>query len=176
MALPTFSMMLAARSATSRASMRWYSALPTGAMVKDTTGADVPVGERFAGKNVVVVGVPGAFTPLCTSQHVPGFISRFSDLQAKGMDELVVLSVNDHFVMKAWKESLGAPDAVQFVADPDGSFVTSLGVDMDIPPLGGKRAKRFCMIVKDNEIVHQAVEDTPGDLGVSSADEILNKL
>jgi len=145
-------------------------------VAKGTDGSALDGNQIFSGKKVVLVGVPGAFTPVCTSKHVPSFLEKAADLRAKGVDTIAVVSVNDHHVMRAWGEHLKAGDEIKLLADPDGSFVKSLEVDVNLPPLGGTRSKRFAMLVDDGQIVLKNVEKSPGDFEVTGPDPILEKL
>lgn len=149
--------------------------LPEGALV--TPGPEGPqkvdTKTLFAGKTAVLIGVPGAFTPTCSFNHLPTFLERNDALRAKGIDELAVVSVNDPFVMKAWRDATGGEGKVTYLADPQGEFVNKLGLDMDIPPLGGRRSKRFCILLKDGVVDQLMIEDSPGESGNTDADALL---
>ncbi|RLQ87462.1 peroxiredoxin [Notoacmeibacter ruber] len=152
--------------------------LPAGSFM--TPGPDGP--EKissdaiFKGKTAVLVGVPGAFTPTCSLNHLPTFIEKNDELRTKGVDEIAVISVNDPFVMKAWRDSTSGEGKVTYLADPQGEYVTALGLDMDMPALGGKRAKRFCLLVKDGVAEEVMVEESPGESGDTDADALLKRL
>ena len=136
---------------------------------------DVTVGELTKGKTVVIFAVPGAFTPTCSMKHLPGFVEKAGDLRAKGVQEIVCLSVNDAFVMGAWGKDQGAGGKVRMVADGNGEFTKAVGLELDASGFGmGKRSKRYAMIV-DNGKVEQVLVDESG-LKESSADSVLSKL
>ncbi|RLA11368.1 MAG: peroxiredoxin [Gammaproteobacteria bacterium] len=122
--------------------------------------APVNTDELFAGKKVVLFAVPGAFTPLCSGQHLPGFINHAEQILAKGVDTIVCLSVNDAFVMGAWAEAQGAGDKVRLLGDGNGEFTAAMGLEMDGSGFGlGTRSQRYAMIVNDGTITHLNVEE-----------------
>ncbi len=144
--------------------------------IKATDMSNLSTAELCAGKKVVLFAVPGAFTPTCSEQHLPGFIAKAGELKAKGVDEIVCMSVNDAFVMKAWGEDRGAGDEVRMVADGNGDFAKALGLDFDGSEIGfGIRAQRFAMIIDDGVVTKLAVEK-PMAFEVSSAEAILEAL
>lgn len=119
----------------------------------DGTASDVTTGDLFGGKTVVLVGVPGAFTSTCHNAHIPQFIANAEALRAKGVDRIVVMAVNDHHVMKAWGEALGADGTVAFVADGNGDYTRALGLEIDLSAGGlGRRGKRFSALVRDGVV------------------------
>ncbi|THH16041.1 hypothetical protein EW146_g4531 [Bondarzewia mesenterica] len=143
--------------------------------VKETSPA-----ESFAlnlkGKNVIVA-VPGAFTPSCSSQ-VPGYIEKYDAIKAKGVNDIYVVAVNDTFVMKAWKEKL-APNGtgVRFISDDQGKFAGTLGLLMDATgALGAPRAKRFVIIADDDKISSLFVEENSSEVTVTASDKVLSLL
>jgi len=128
------------------------------------------VDEIFMGKNVVVVGIPGAFTPVCTGTHIPGYINNMESLNNKGIDEIVVLSVNDVFVMKAWAESMNALGKITFIADHDAEFVKKIGLYVDLSDLElGIRSSRWSMLVKDSVVKVLNVESVLTKDGLTGA-------
>ena len=132
--------------------------------------------ELLSKGTVVLFGLPGAFTPTCSDYHLPGFVLRAEDLQAKGVDKIACLSVNDAFVMKAWGEANEVGDKVTLIADGSAVFTKALGLDVDLTGGGlGVRSKRFAAILHDGVVSHLAVEETLG-LEVSSADAVLAAL
>lgn len=144
--------------------------------LKNPDMSDVTTDELFGGKKVVLFAVPGAFTPTCSEQHLPGYIAEADAIKAKGVDEIVCMSVNDAFVMKAWGEDRGAGDKVRLVADGNGDFAKALGLEMDGSGIGfGVRAQRFAMVVEDGTVKKLAVEE-PMKFDVSSAESILKAL
>nr|XP_043624373.1 peroxiredoxin-2B-like [Erigeron canadensis] len=136
----------------------------------------VSVHSLAAGKKVVLFGVPGAFTPTCSMKHVPGFIEKSEELKAKGVEELLLISVNDPFVMKAWKKSYENTKNVKFLADGSASYTHALGLELDLSEKGlGVRSRRFALLVDDLKVVVANIE-TGGEFTVSSADDILSAL
>lgn len=136
----------------------------------------VTVGELTQGKTVVLFAVPGAFTPTCSMKHLPGFVEKAADLRAKGVDDIVCLSVNDAFVMGAWGKEHGAGGKVRMLADGNGELTRALGLEMDASGFGmGQRSKRYAMVVKDGTVTELLVEPA-GGLNVSSAESVLGKL
>ena len=134
-------------------------------------------GEIFSGRKIVLVGMPGAFTPTCHRSHLPGFVENRDVILERGVDEIVVLTTNDAFVMGAWAEQSGAKDRILFVSDGNAEFVRKAGLDFDGAARGmGTRAKRFAMIVDDGVVTSVAVEDAPGQATLSSASRILEQL
>lgn len=144
--------------------------------VKTQDMKDITTGELFGGKKVVLFAVPGAFTPTCSEQHLPGFISKADEIRAKGVDDIICLSVNDAFVMKAWGQDRGAGGKVTMIADGNAALSKALGLDFDGSGIGfGTRAQRFAAVVEDGVVKHLAVEQ-PMKFEVSDADSILAAL
>lgn len=146
------------------------------ATVKATDMSDLTTDELFGGKKVVIFAVPGAFTPTCSNQHLPGFIEQADAIRAKGVDDIICMSVNDAFVMDAWGKDRGVGDKVRMVADGNGEFSKALGLDFDGSGIGfGLRCQRFAAIIDDGVVTKLAVEE-PMKFDVSSADAILAAL
>lgn len=138
--------------------------------------SDVTTDELFGGKKVVVFAVPGAFTPTCSNQHLPGFVEHADAIRAKGVDDIVCLSVNDAFVMDAWGKAHGTGEKVRMIADGNGDLAKALGLDFDGSGIGfGIRAQRFAAIVEDGVVTKLAVEE-PMKFEVSSAEAMLAAL
>ena len=138
--------------------------------------AAVSTDELFAGKRVVFFAVPGAFTPTCSAQHVPGFLACSDQFTDKGVDTVACMSVNDVDVMNAWGKDLGVGGRIRMLADGNGDYASALGLDIDSSAFNmGKRSRRFAMIVDDGIATHVAV-DEPGQFSVSSAESILEHL
>jgi len=152
--------------------------MPSGAfgvMTEAGPGA-ISSDELFAGKKVVLVSVPGAFTPTCSASHLPGFVQQADELLAKGVDTIACMSVNDVFVMQAWGADQQVGDKVMMLADGNGEYAKALDLEMDASAFGmGTRAQRFAIVVDDGTATHVAVE-APGKLDVSTADAILENL
>jgi glutaredoxin-like protein len=136
---------------------------------------DVTSEDLFRHKTVAVFSLPGAFTPTCSSSHVPRYNQLADRLRAHGVDEIVCMSVNDAFVMNEWQASQKA-DRIRFIPDGNGSFTEGMGMLVDKEELGfGKRSWRYSMLVKDGVIDKMFIEpEVPGDpYGVSDADTML---
>lgn len=134
------------------------------------------VAEIFAGRKVVLFAVPGAFTPTCHKNHLPGYVEQAAAIKAKGVDEIAVVSVNDHHVMGAWAKATGAEGKILFLADWAGLFTHAVGLDADLSGSGlGLRSRRYAMIVEDGVVTALNVEDAPG-VTVSGAAAILEQL
>jgi peroxiredoxin len=130
--------------------------------------------EYFDGRKVVMFGLPGAFTPTCTAQHLPGYVKRAGDFAAKGVDAIACLSVNDAWVMKAWANDQGAAGKVEMLADGNAELTRAIGLDADMSARGyGIRSRRFAMIVDDGVVQSIAIEDGPV-LDVSAAEKMLD--
>ncbi len=142
-------------------------------------GADGPekveARDYFANRTVAVFAVPGAFTPTCSAKHLPGFVERAGELKQRGVDEIACVSVNDPFVMQAWKDKDGS-DEITMLADGNGEFAEAMGLTMDGRGFGmGQRSQRYSMLVKDGRIEQLNVEK-PGDFSVSSAEHLLQQM
>ena len=136
----------------------------------------VSVSEISFGKKMVLFAVPGAFTPTCSVQHLPGFVERNKDLKDKGVDIVACVSVNDPFVMKAWGEDRNVGEDVLMLSDGNGEFTSAIGLEMDGSGFGlGTRSQRYAMIIEDGVVSALNVESGPG-LDVSSAETILGQL
>jgi peroxiredoxin len=134
----------------------------------------VSTADVFGGKTVVMFAVPGAFTPTCHMNHLPGFVENADALKAKGVDEIAVTAVNDVFVMQAWKDASGAGDAIQFLADGNGSFADAIDLTLDGSGFGlGTRSQRYAMLVRDGVVEILNVEDVASSADQSSAASLL---
>ena len=132
--------------------------------------------DLFAGKKVVLVSVPGAFTPTCSMNHLPGYVDQAAQLYSKGVDTIACMAVNDVFVMDAWGKDRGVGDNVVMLADGNGEYARALGLEMDGTGFGmGMRGQRFAIIVDDGVATHVGVEE-PGQFEVSKAEAILEAL
>ncbi|MBB4002991.1 MAG: peroxiredoxin [Aurantimonas endophytica] len=138
---------------------------------------DLSTAEIFGGKKVVLFGVPGAFTPTCTMNHLPGFLTYNEEIRAKGVDTIAVVAINDIHVMSAWEKSTEAAGKITFLSDGNGEFTKALGLDIDLSVAGlGTRSKRYSMIVEDGVVTALNVEDSPGRADTSSAEALLEQL
>jgi len=146
-----------------------------GIMTETGPGA-ISTDDLFSGKKVVLFSVPGAFTPTCSNNHLPGFVDHADEILAKGVDTIACTAVNDVFVMNAWGKDRGVDDKVMMLADGNGDYVKALGLELDATGFGmGLRGERFAILVDDGVATHVAVE-APGKFEVSSAEAILEKL
>ena len=137
----------------------------------------VKVSQFFTGKKVVLFALPGAFTPTCSNQHLPGFINHADKILQKGVDAIICLSVNDAFVMGAWGKEKGAGGKVLMFADGNGDFTKALGMDFDGSAFGmGTRSLRYAMIVEDGVVKEFHKEENPSKATVSGAEHILSLL
>ena len=130
---------------------------------------------RAKGRKVVIFAVPGAFTPTCHSAHVPSFIRTKAGFAAKGVDEIICVSVNDPFVMKAWGEATGATAAgLTMLADADSSFTKAMGLAFDAPPVGLlARSKRYALYAEDGVVKALHLEESPGTCDISGGEALL---
>ncbi|MCJ2032031.1 peroxiredoxin [Methylobacterium sp. J-043] len=130
----------------------------------------------FKGRRVVLVGVPGAFTPACHRNHLPGFVAKREEILARGIDAIAVTSVNDIFVLNAWQQQSGA-EGIEFLADGNAEFSKAIGLEMDGSGFGlGPRSQRYAMLVDDGVVRILNVEDTPSKAEVSGAEALLKVL
>lgn len=130
----------------------------------------------FKGRRVVLVGVPGAFTPACHRNHLPGFVAKREEILARGVDAIAVTSVNDIFVLNAWQQQSGA-EGIEFLADGNAEFAKAIGLEMDGSGFGlGPRSQRYAMLVDDGVVRILNVEDTPSKAEVSGAEALLKVL
>ncbi len=138
--------------------------------------ANLGTDELLAGKTVVLVSVPGAFTPTCHARHLPGFVDHIDAIKAKGVDTVAFMAVNDVFVMSAWGKASHADGKITMLADGNGEVTGALGLELDATGFGmGKRGQRFALIVKDGVVTHVNVE-SGGEFRVSAADYVLGQL
>ncbi len=151
--------------------------LPEATMVKlgNEGPEQVALSDHTKGKKVVIFAVPGAFTPTCHSAHVPSFIRTKDQFMEKGVDEIICVSVNDPFVLKAWGEATGATDAgITMLGDSDSAFTKAIGMDFDAPPAGlVARSKRYAMLVEDGKVSTLHVEESPGVCEISGGEALL---
>ncbi|MGH7281346.1 MAG: peroxiredoxin [Polyangiaceae bacterium] len=136
----------------------------------------ISVAEAISKKKIVIFGLPGAFTPTCSAQHVPGYLKNLDALKKKGVDEVWCVSVNDGFVMAAWGRDQKAIGHVRMLGDGSAEFTKKLGLELDLTGGGmGLRMKRFSMLVDDG-VVKQLNVEAPGKFEVSGAETMLGQL
>ncbi|MEQ8451287.1 MAG: peroxiredoxin [Nitratireductor sp.] len=135
------------------------------------------VAELFEGKTVVLFGVPGAFTPTCSNNHLPGYLENHDAILARGADTIAVISVNDHHVMTAWARFSGGEGKLVYLADGNGDFTRALGLDVDLTIAGlGVRSRRYSMIVEDRKVRTLNIETSPAEAVESGAARILEQI
>ena len=153
--------------------------LPDATLMHLTDAGPAPISteELFGGKTVALFAVPGAFTPTCSNQHLPGFIEKSEELRAAGVDTIVCMSVNDAFVMGAWGQQQGATGKVMMVGDGNAELTQKMGLSVDSSGFGmGTRSARFSMIVRDGVLETLNIEQNPGQAVDSGAENLLSQL
>ncbi|MEM9247339.1 MAG: peroxiredoxin [Pseudomonadota bacterium] len=160
--------------------------LETGQKLPDaqllTMGADGPetvsLADKLAGRKVVIFGLPGAYTGVCSTAHVPSFIRTADGFAAKGVEEIICLSVNDPFVLQAWGESTGATAAgLTLLGDADGSFTKAIGMDFTAPPAGLiGRSTRYALVAEDGVVTVVQADASPGVCDLSSGESLLEAI
>lgn len=138
----------------------------------------VALHDLLGGRKVAIFAVPGAFTPTCHSAHVPSFIRTKGAFADKGVAEIICISVNDPFVMKAWGEATGATEAgLTMLADAQSEFTSAIGMTFDAPPAGLiKRSRRYAMLVEDGVVTALQVEQSPGTCELSGGEALLARV
>lgn len=138
----------------------------------------ISVSSLTEGRNVVIFAVPGAYTGVCTTAHVPSFIRTKDQFKERGVEEIICVSVNDPFVMENWGQTTGAAEAgIVMVGDPEGTFTKALGMDFSAPPAGLiNRSKRYAMLVMDGEVKVLNTEESPGECGISAGEGLLDDM
>ena len=153
------------------------AALPEGTLIRLGEGGpeSVSVAALTKGRKVVIFAVPGAYTPTCHSAHVPSFIRTKDKFGAKGVDEIICISVNDPFVMKALGEATGATAAgISMLSDAEGAFTKALGLDFTAPPVGLiGRSKRYALYAEDGVVKTLHLEESPGQCEISGGEALL---
>jgi len=127
-------------------------------VTEDNPGQHVDLAKELSTGKVVVFGVPGAFTPTCSNEHLPSFLRDYEKIKTKGVDKVFCVSVNDAFVMHAWQEASKATGKIRFLADAQGELAKATGLDVDAKPLGGVRFKRFSAVLVDGKVEQLNVE------------------
>jgi len=139
----------------------------------DEVGTD----DLAKGKKIVLFAVPGAFTPTCSEQHLPGFMQHADAIKAKGVDMIACVTVNDPFVVAAWSKTTGAGNKVEILSDGNAEFTKAVGLELDASGFGlGLRSQRYAMIVEDGVVKTLLIEDVPTQAENSSANAILAAL
>ena len=139
--------------------------------------SDIDLATFLKGRKIVLFAVPGAFTPTCSMNHLPGFLENRDSFYAKGVDEIVVISVNDHHVMQAWAKHSGGEGKIRFFADGSAVLTKALGLENDMSAGGmGIRSKRYSMLIEDGKVTQLNLETVPGQAEVSGAATLLGQL
>jgi cytochrome c peroxidase len=139
---------------------------------------EVALSAKTAGRKVVIFAVPGAYTPTCSAAHVPSFVRTKGQFDAKGVDEIICVSVNDPFVMNAWGEATGATEVgITMLGDPQSAFTKAIGMEFDAPPAGLlSRSKRYAMYVEDGTVKVLHVEESPGTCEVTAGESLVAEI
>ena len=152
-------------------------ALPGATLLRagDNGPEGVSLGDKVKGRKVVIFAVPGAYTGVCTTAHVPSFIRTKDAFAAKGVDEIICVSVNDPFVMKSWGEATGANAAgITMLADAESAFTTAIGMSFSAPPAGLiNRSARYAMLIEDGVVKVLHREESPGACEISAGEGLL---
>ena len=152
--------------------------LPEGSfnIMLDDKPSEIDTGDLFGNKNILLFAVPGAFTPGCSLNHLPGFISNRSELYSKGIDQIVCLAVNDIFVMSAWAKSQNISNEIMMISDGNCDYTKKIGLEIDSTAFGmGIRSRRYALVANDSKIT-QLFIDEPGKIEVSTAESVLSNL
>ena len=129
------------------------------------------------GRKVVLFAVPGAFTPTCHKNHLPGYLAKAAEIKAKGVDAILATSANDVFVLDAWQKATGAAGILEFLADGNADFAKEIGLSMDGSGFGmGTRSQRYSMLIEDGVVKSLNVEEAPGKADASGAETMLGQL
>jgi 2-Cys peroxiredoxin 5 len=148
--------------------------LPSIELMEGSPDVKINIRKLFEGKKGIIFGVPGAFTPGCDKTHLPGYVEDYDQFKAKGIDEIVCISVNDPFVMKAWGDSQKATGKIRMLADTCANFTKSIDLAVDLTEkLGGIKSKRYSMVVEDGIVTVINVE---GGVGTGLTCSLSNKL
>lgn len=147
------------------------------AAITDNGPEEISKDALFAGKKVVLFAVPGAFTPTCNNDHLPGYAEHAAAIKAKGVDTIAVVAVNDVHVMKVWKDTSGAGDSILFLADGSAAFTKAADMVLDATDFGmGIRSLRYAALIDDGLVTKIVVEDSPGEAQASGAASMLAML
>jgi peroxiredoxin len=146
-------------------------------VMRDGAPAVVAMSELIGDGRTVLFAVPGAFTPGCSKQHLPGFVGRAADISAAGVDTILCLGVNDVFVMDAWGQAQGVGDSIVMVADPDASFTAAVGMEVDASGFGlGTRSKRYALVAENGVVTAFLPEEDGFSVDASTAQCVIDAL
>ena len=144
-------------------------------IMEDGNPVQKNIQEFFKDKKIVLFGLPGAYTSVCSAKHLPGYIENYKKYKSKGIDLIVCISVNDPFVMDAWGKSHDAGNKIVMMADPFLEFTKSIGADVDKSARGlGIRSNRYSMLINDLKVVKIQEEKDAGECEISAAQNFLN--
>lgn len=137
----------------------------------------IDLAEYSQGKTVLLVAMPGAFTPTCADDHVPGYLRDADKFRKNGIDDIVIMATSDFFVVKAWADGLNAPENVHFMADGSQTFAKAAGQLLDLTELGlGMRTQRYAAVVRDGAVVKFAIEPDATAVTVTGSEAVLASL
>ncbi|MCK0095911.1 peroxiredoxin [Yoonia sp. F2084L] len=147
-------------------------------IIGESGPTQVALSDKLENRKVVIFGLPGAYTGTCSTAHVPSFMMTFDDFKAKGVDEIICVSVNDPFVMQAWGENTHATDAgITMLADAESGFTTAIGMNFSAPPVGFvNRSKRYSMLVENGVVKILNAETNPGECEISAGETLLEAM
>ena len=146
-------------------------------VMRDEGKQTITTADIVKDRKIVLFGLPGAFTPTCHKNHLPGYLNSIDGIHALGVDEVAVVAVNDVFVMDAWAKATGGKGHILFLADGNAEFAKACGLEIDLSAGGmGTRCLRFSMIVEDGTVTHFNLEDNPGEAEKSGAAVIIEQL
>ncbi len=146
-------------------------------VMADTGPTPKTTGEIFSSKKIALFAVPGAFTPTCHNNHLPGFLDHADALKAKGVDDIICTAVNDIFVLSAWARATGAEGRITFLSDGSGNFAKAIGLDLDGSAMNlGVRSKRYAMLVDDGVVKTLSIEDAPSQAEKSGAKALVEAI
>ena len=144
-------------------------------IMEDGSPVQKKIQEFLKEKKVILFGLPGAYTSVCSAKHLPGYIDNYDKYKSKGIDYIVCISVNDPFVMNAWGESQNVENKVIMIADPFLEFTKSIGADVDKSTRGlGIRSNRYTMMIDDLKVIKLQEEEDAGACEISAAQNFLN--
>ena len=144
-------------------------------IMEEGNPVQINIQEFFKDKKIVLFGLPGAYTSVCSAKHLPGYVDSYDKYKSKGIDYIVCISVNDPFVMDAWGKSQSVGDKIIMMADPFLEFTKSIGADVDKSARGlGVRSNRYTMLINDLKVVKLQEEEDTGACEISAAQNFLN--
>lgn len=133
--------------------------------------------EAGQGKKILLVAAPGAFTPTCTMNHLPSYVSSVAEFKNKGIDEIYCVTVNDIFVLQGWHKALGATDEITMLSDASVEFTKAMGMEIDLSKFGlGTRSRRYALVMKDGVVEHLFAEEEGPELNHAKAENVLSQI